>query len=60
MRLLGRFLLWFTNAKSAQSFFCNRNSREVESSNGRISFFLLRLSPCGFTSFACQRYKPCR
>ena len=51
MRLRGRFLLWFPKAKRAHSFLSMRNSREVMSSKGRMSFLRLSILALGLRSF---------
>jgi hypothetical protein len=52
IKLFGRFLVCEPTAKSEQSFFSQRNSKEFESSKGSISFFLLSILLCGFVSLA--------
>jgi hypothetical protein len=42
IRLSGRFFEFWAKMRKLASFFCEKNERGSESSNGRSSFFLLK------------------
>lgn len=52
-RLLGRFLLWLPNAMREQSFLAMRNSADVSSSIGFMSFFFENIVASGVLSRYC-------
>lgn len=58
-RLFGRFLLWLPKQKRAQSFLDMRNSADVSSSIGFVSFFLENMTASGDLRRYCERCR-CR